>query len=53
VLKPFTDELVGELQDNGDDVTYDVFPGVSHGAIVGAAESDALDFFQARLPSGN
>jgi pimeloyl-ACP methyl ester carboxylesterase len=53
VFKAFTDVLVNELGGNGDDVNYDVFPGVDHGSIVAAAETDALDFFEARLPAGH
>ena len=47
----YTDLLNGELVDRGDDVDYKTYPGVNHGAIVAAAEDDALDFFEQRLPS--
>ena len=47
----YTDELVSELNDNGDGVTYDVYPGVDHGGVVSAAEDDALAFFRSKLPS--
>lgn len=47
----FTDQLNGELDALGDDVDYKTYPGVNHGAIVAAAEDDALDFFEKRLPA--
>jgi pimeloyl-ACP methyl ester carboxylesterase len=47
----FTDQLNGELNDLGDNVDYRTYPGVNHGAIVAAAEDDALDFFERRLPA--
>jgi pimeloyl-ACP methyl ester carboxylesterase len=47
----FTDQLNGELDDLGDKVDYKTYPGVNHGAIVAAAENDALDFFEQRLPA--
>jgi len=47
----YTDLLNGELVDRGDEVDYKTYPGVNHGAIVAAAEDDALDFFEQRLPS--
>jgi dienelactone hydrolase len=50
VFKPYTDELVGELHDKGDHVTYDTYPGVDHGGVVSAAEADALAFYEAKLP---
>ncbi len=52
VFKLFTDPLVTELGDLGDKVTYDTYPGVNHGDVVSAAESDALAFYQSKLPSG-
>ncbi len=52
VLKLFTDPLVAELNAAGDDVTYSVYPGVDHGAIVSAAEDEVLDFYREKLPSG-
>ncbi len=52
VYKFLTDSLNTELQNKGDDVTYDVYPGIDHGGVVAAAENDALNFFQARLPAG-
>lgn len=51
VFQSFTDLLNGELDDLGDDVDYRTYPGVNHGAIVAAAEDDALDFFEQRLPA--
>jgi pimeloyl-ACP methyl ester carboxylesterase len=50
VFKVFTDTLVNELNGAGDNVTYDVYPGVDHGGIVGAAESKVLRFFKSKLP---
>jgi hypothetical protein len=50
VFKIFTDQLVGELNNVGDHVTYNVYPGVSHGAIVAASEADALAFYKSKLP---
>ncbi len=47
----FTDQLNGELDALGDDVDYKTYPGVNHGEIVAAAEDDALDFFEQRLPA--
>jgi pimeloyl-ACP methyl ester carboxylesterase len=47
----FTDQLNGELDDLGDKVDYKTYPGVNHGAIVAAAEDDALAFFEKRLPA--
>lgn len=47
----FTDQLNGELDALGDDVNYKTYPGVNHGEIVAAAEDDALDFFEQRLPA--
>ncbi|MFN8112673.1 MAG: alpha/beta fold hydrolase [Solirubrobacterales bacterium] len=47
----FTDQLNGELDAAGDKVDYKTYPGVNHGAIVAAAEDDALDFFEKRLPA--
>jgi pimeloyl-ACP methyl ester carboxylesterase len=50
VFPTFTDMLNGELDKLGDEVTYKTYPGVNHGAIVAAAEDDALSFFEKRLP---
>ncbi|MGH2925721.1 MAG: alpha/beta hydrolase family protein [Solirubrobacterales bacterium] len=50
VFKVFTDTLVNELNGAGDNVTYDVFPGVDHGGIVAASESKVLSFFKSKLP---
>jgi len=47
----FTDMLNGELVDRGDNVDYETYAGVNHGAIVAAAEDDALAFFVKRLPA--
>jgi hypothetical protein len=49
---PFlTDQLSGELTSAGDKLNYKKYPGVSHASIVSAAETDALAFFQSRLPA--
>jgi pimeloyl-ACP methyl ester carboxylesterase len=53
VFKAYTDQLVNELNDNGDAVTYGVYPGVDHGGIVSAAEDQALSFFESKLPPGS
>ena len=50
VFPSFTDLLNGQLVDRGDDVDYKTYPGVTHGEIVAAAEDDAMDFFEQRLP---
>ena len=50
VYKFLTDQLDDELTASGDDVTYKVFDGVTHGEIPAAAEDDALRFFKKRLP---
>jgi dienelactone hydrolase len=47
----YTDQLNGELEAKGDNVTYMTYPGVDHGGIVDAAEADAMAFFESRLPS--
>lgn len=52
VFQAFTDQLNEELVSLGDDVDYEVFPGVTHGEIPAAAEADALAFFERRLPPG-
>lgn len=52
VFKLFTDQLAGELNGNGDSLTYSVYPGVDHGAIVAASKAEALAFYESQLPSG-
>jgi pimeloyl-ACP methyl ester carboxylesterase len=53
VFPSFTDQLDSELTgDHGDDVDYQVYPGITHGGIVAAAEDQVMEFFQKRLPSG-
>ncbi|MGA8218769.1 MAG: alpha/beta fold hydrolase [Solirubrobacterales bacterium] len=48
---PFlTDQLVGELQGLGDQVTYTKYPGVDHSGVVTAGAQEALSFFQQLLP---
>ena len=39
VFKTFTDQLSSELKALGDDVTYTIYPGVSHGGIVAASQA--------------
>ncbi len=51
VFESFTVQLNGELDALGDKVDYKSYPDVDHGAIVAAAEDDALDFFEKRLPA--
>jgi pimeloyl-ACP methyl ester carboxylesterase len=48
--KTFTDQLVDELKDAGDDVSYMVYDGVDHGGTPKAAEHDVLRFFKHQLP---
>ena len=50
VFPIFTDELNDQLQKSGDDVRYQVYPGVDHGGIVQAAEPDVLPWFEDLLP---
>jgi pimeloyl-ACP methyl ester carboxylesterase len=50
VFKTFTDQLVNQLNGSGDQVTYDVYPGVDHGGVVAASEADALAFYKSKLP---
>jgi alpha-beta hydrolase superfamily lysophospholipase len=50
VFKVFTDQLVGELNGLGDQVTYKTYPGIDHVGVVTAGEADALAFFQQMLP---
>jgi pimeloyl-ACP methyl ester carboxylesterase len=52
VFPQFTNMLNQELVDLGNDVDYQVFPGVTHGEIPAAAEDDAMAFFEQRLPTG-
>ena len=48
----FTDQLTTELTDLGDQVTYTTYPGVDHGSIPAASETQALAFMEQRLPPG-
>jgi predicted esterase len=50
VFPQFTQQLIGELQGLGDNVTYNTYPGIDHGGVVVAGEADALAFFQQMLP---
>ncbi len=50
---PFlTDMLNTELVAGGNQVTYSTYPGVDHGGITAAAETQALEFMEAQLPTG-
>jgi pimeloyl-ACP methyl ester carboxylesterase len=49
VLAPFTDQLDRALRASGAKVTYKKYPGVNHGAIVAAADADALTFARKEL----
>ena len=46
----YTTQLVSELHDLGDHVSYKTYPGVDHGGVVSAAEGDALAFYRSQLP---
>jgi predicted esterase len=48
----FTADLNNELVALGNQVTYTTYPGVDHGEIPAAAETEALQFMQSRLPAG-
>lgn len=50
VFPQFTTQLSNELKGLGDQVRYQMFHGVDHGAIVAAAEPDVLPWFEMRLP---
>ncbi len=52
VFPVFTDQLDNELVAGGNDVSYNVYPGVDHGAIVAAAEADVLPWMEQMLPPG-
>jgi pimeloyl-ACP methyl ester carboxylesterase len=49
VFPTFTDQLVPALEANGAKVTYKKYDGINHGAIVNAADTDALAFARAHL----
>lgn len=50
---PFqTDQLVNELGVLGDKVNYVTYPGIDHGHILQAAETDVLAWMERKLPSG-
>jgi fermentation-respiration switch protein FrsA (DUF1100 family) len=51
VFPSYSDMLVAELRDRGDNVDYRTYPGANHVAIVVAAEDDVMDFFAKRLPA--
>ncbi len=50
VFPQFTTLLNNELKGMGDHVRYQLFHGVTHSAIVSAAEPDVLPWFEKRLP---
>ena len=52
VFPQFTTQLSNELKALGDQVRYQQFHGVDHGAVVSAAEPDVLPWFEKRLPPG-
>ena len=49
VFKAFTDQLVTEYLQSGVDVTYAIYPGVSHGGVVNAGARDSTSFIRERL----
>jgi acetyl esterase/lipase len=49
VFRPYTDQLVDEYKTDGVPVTYKVYDGVTHGAIVNAAATDATTWIRRRL----
>jgi pimeloyl-ACP methyl ester carboxylesterase len=49
VFPAFTDQLVTALQGDGANVTYKTYPGISHGAVVQAGDTDALAFARTAL----
>lgn len=49
VFKVFTDQLVDQYKTGGAKVTYKVYPGVSHGAVVNAGAKDATTWIKGRL----
>ena len=49
VFKLFTDQLVADYKAGGAKVTYKVYAGVSHGAIVNAGAKDSAAFIKGRF----
>ena len=49
VFKPFTDRLVAAYEQSGVKVTYEIYPGVSHGGVVDAGARDATSYIKQRL----
>jgi pimeloyl-ACP methyl ester carboxylesterase len=49
VFPQFTDALVDEFTKRGNPVSYEKYDGVSHGAIVDAAQADSLSFLKGRF----
>jgi dienelactone hydrolase len=50
VFKLYTDQLKGELDAAGNQVSYKTYPGSDHVGVVTTGEPDALAFFQQMLP---
>ena len=50
---PFlTSSLYDELVANGDTVDYKTYEGVDHGGVLEAASTDAISFFESKIPTG-
>jgi pimeloyl-ACP methyl ester carboxylesterase len=49
VFPAFTDQLVAQYQQNGVNVTYKKYDGVTHGGVVDAAAKDATSYIKRRL----
>ena len=52
VFPAYTDMLVQELNDKGNDVQYAVVPGATHNSIVADGKSESDEFLDANLPAG-
>ncbi len=52
VFPTYTDLLVDELTDTGDDVDYVKVPGANHGSIMVSGQPAATEFLDANLPAG-
>jgi len=50
MFKIFTDQLKDELIAAGNQVIYKTYPGIGHGGVATAGETDALAFFRQALP---
>jgi dienelactone hydrolase len=49
VFKVFTDQLVDDYKAGGANVTYKVYPGVSHGGVVNAGAKDSATWIKGRF----